>query len=53
MTYVVTEDMTGFEVLTEKMKTRFDGINESWWGQVAHPAFETNWATIWKRDVTS
>ena len=22
---------------------------ESWWSQVAHPAFETNWTTIWKR----
>ena len=48
-TYVVTEDMTGFKALTERMPSRFDGISESWWSQVAHPAFETNWTTIWKR----
>ena len=48
-TYVVTEDMTGFEMVTEGMKSRFDGVSEAWWPQVAFPAFETNWTTIWKR----
>jgi hypothetical protein len=46
---VVTEDMTGFKALTERMRSPFDGISESWWSQVAYPAFETNWTTIWKR----
>ena len=47
--YVVTEDMKGFKPLLAATDERFNTDRETWWPQVAFPAFETNWTTIWRR----
>jgi len=49
ITYVVTEDMEGYQSLVEALNRHFTGMNESWWRAVAFPAFETKRTTIWKR----
>lgn len=44
--YEVDEDWPGFRELVSAIEDRFD-IQDGWWSQVAFPAFETNYTTLW------
>ncbi len=48
-TYQVTEEMSGYRELVEKMQCIYPDHNKDWWTQVAFPAFATNYITIWRR----
>jgi hypothetical protein len=47
--HIVSEDMDGFKLLIDVIGERFNCEGEVWWPQLAFPAFETNWTTIWRR----
>ncbi len=42
--------MLGFKKLCESMLNEFNEISDSWYWDVAHPAFETNLTTLWLKD---
>lgn len=43
------EEDQGFVGLRDDVEDCFEGILPSWFHQVAFPAFEENWTTIWRR----
>ncbi|MBU1564701.1 MAG: hypothetical protein KJ630_03620 [Proteobacteria bacterium] len=43
----VHEEMFGFKILCESMLNEFKEISDTWYFDVAHPAFETNLKTLW------
>jgi hypothetical protein len=51
----VHEEMLGFKILCESMLNEFKEISDSWYFDVAHPAFETNLKTLWtkSKELTS
>jgi len=44
------EEMVGFKLLCESMTQKFKSIQETWFMDVAHPAFETNLTTLWSKN---
>jgi hypothetical protein len=49
---VVSEDMTGFDSLTEVLPQQFPCFVETWFSTVAFPAFQQNRTTLWAREPT-
>lgn len=48
----IAEDFPGYRGFIKIVESRFT-LAENWWNDVAFPAFETNWATIWESSVPS
>jgi hypothetical protein len=48
LTYPTHEEMRGFRELAERMCRVFPSIAETWWPQVAFPAFATNERTLYE-----
>lgn len=44
----VWEDDSGYDLLVEAVQRRFS-VTKNWWREVAFPAFESKWMTIWSR----
>ena len=45
----ITEETDGWNSFTDKLENIFPTIPVDWWQKVAHPAFATNFATIYKK----
>ncbi len=43
----VGEDYAGYEELLAELPSRFAGIREDWFSDVAFPAFVPNWTILW------
>ncbi len=48
----IAEDFPGYENFLKVVESRFT-LAEDWWQNVAFPAFQTNWSTIWASSVQS
>jgi hypothetical protein len=42
LTYQADEEMHGFRDMSDRMRLLFPSVGESWWPEVAFPAFVTN-----------
>jgi len=45
----ITEEEPGWNEFTDGLEKIFPAIPKDWWQNVAHPAFATNFATIYKK----
>ena len=48
----VAEAFSGYKNFIKAVESRF-ALAENWWNDVAFPAFETNWSTIWESNPRS
>jgi hypothetical protein len=49
----VDEEMEGYHSLMTELSDQFPSIDAGWWKKVAHPAFATNWTTLWTTESSS
>jgi len=45
----ITEETDGWNEFTDRLENIFPTIPKDWWQNVAHPAFATNFTTIYKK----
>jgi len=43
----LNEEMEGYQELVHAMVVRYPSIPKDWWQEIAFPAFETHWKTLW------
>ena len=49
----VFEEADGYKELIAELERRFPDIRKDWFNEVAFPAFEPNWTTIWGQPMAN
>lgn len=47
--FTISEDLPGWYQFLDKAKASLPAMMDDWWSKVTHPAFATNWTTVYDR----